>query len=130
MANVFLSHRSADSDAALRLARDIEARGHRVWIDQWKVDLGDSITGKMNEGLTGTTVLVLCLSDAGVLSPWMSREWLSALARQLNGENVRILPVRLSGGEPPAIIADLKYADAVKDYSQALEQILRALERS
>jgi hypothetical protein len=127
MANVFISHRSADIAEAEKLASDIQASGHLVWLDQWKIGLGDSIVGKMNEGLSGDTYVVLCLSASGILSPWMSREWLATLARQLNGENVKLLPIRLTGGDPPAIMADIKYADAVKDYGKALAELLAAI---
>lgn len=128
MANVFISHRSSDVSLAEKLATDIRAAGHIVWLDKWQMGLGDSITGKMAEGLQGSTHVLLCLSASGVMSPWMSREWLATLARQLNGEGVKLLPVRLSGGDLPAIIADIKYADAVRDYQFALDQILSVLQ--
>ncbi|WP_165964244.1 hypothetical protein [Actinomadura sp. KC216] len=38
---------------------------------------------------------------------------MSTLARQLNGAGVRLLP----GGEPPAMIADLKSADLVTGWA-------------
>ena len=111
MATVFVSHRVADEDAAERLAVELRDRGHEVWLDTWKIGLGDSIVEKMNDGLADSSYLVLCYSSAGSTSPWMSREWMSVLARQLSGTGVRLLPVRLSGGSPPAILADFKYAD-------------------
>ena len=67
------------------------------------------------------------IAAAGVLAPWMSREWMSALARQLDGHAVKLLPVRLSGGEPPAILADIKYADLVKDWDGGVRALLRAI---
>lgn len=127
-ATVFVSHRSADSKEAERLAADLKARGHKIWLDVWEIGVGDSITQKMNEGLEGSVFLILCFSAQNVLSPWMSREWLSGLARQLNGENVKILPLRLTGGSLPAILADIKFADAVKDYATAFGELVGAIE--
>jgi hypothetical protein len=40
---------------------------------------------------------------------------------------VRILPVRLTGGEPPALLADVKYADMVADWDRGLAELLRAM---
>jgi hypothetical protein len=57
----------------------------------------------------------------------MSREWMSALAQQLEGYGLRLLPIRLSGGKPPAIIADIKYADLVKDWDRGMEELLMAM---
>ena len=52
---------------------------------------------------------------------------MSALARQLDGYGVKLLPVQLTGGEPPAILADVKYADLSKEPSRGLAQLLRAI---
>ena len=127
MANVFISHRKADDQEAKRLANEIRNAGHQVWLDEWNIDLGDSIVEKMNAGLEGSTYVVVCYSASGITSVWMGREWFSALARQLNGAGVKLLPVRLTDGEPPAILADLRYADLVKDWSKGLTELLQAI---
>ncbi|MGH3904248.1 MAG: toll/interleukin-1 receptor domain-containing protein [Pseudonocardiaceae bacterium] len=127
MASVFISHRGADQDAAERLAVELRNRGHVVWLDTWKIDVGDSIIERVNEGLSDSSYLVLCYSDAGSTSPWMSREWMSTLARQLKGAQVRLLPVRLTGGAPPVIIADIKYADLVADWSRGVDALCDAV---
>jgi hypothetical protein len=127
MASVFISHRGADQDAAERLARELRNRGHVVWLDAWKINIGDSTIERINDGLSGSSYLVLCYSDAGSTSPWMSREWMSTLARQLSGAQVRLLPVRLSGGSPPVILADLKYADLVADWSTGVDALCDAV---
>ena len=127
MANVFISHRGQDIKEAERLADEIRMAGHDVWLDQWKIDVGDSLVHRINEGLEGATYLILCYSPAAVTSPWMSREWMSALSRQLNGRGVKVLPARLTGGEPPAILDDIKYSDLVKDWSNGVADLLRAI---
>jgi hypothetical protein len=127
MANVFISHRGGDSKEAEQLANEVRKAGHKVWIDTWEINVGDSIIEKMNEGLEGAIYLVLCYSSSGVLSPWMGREWMSALTRQLDGRGVKILPVRLTGGDPPAIIADIRYADLVKDWAKGVAELLKAI---
>ena len=127
MSNVFVSHRGADVALATRLASDIGSRGHNVWLDEWEIGIGDSIIEEMNRGLTGMSYLVLCYSDSGSTSPWMGREWMSALARQMRGAGVKILPVRLSGGEAPAILADIKYADLVADWPAGVAALCQAI---
>jgi hypothetical protein len=127
MANVFISYRGADLSAARRLAEDLQARGHAVWLDKWNINIGDSIIEKINDGLGGSSYVVLCYSGSGVNSPWMSREWMSTLARQLEGANVRLLPVRLTGGSPPGILRDIRYADLVTNWTLGLEELCNAL---
>ncbi|MFI6334289.1 toll/interleukin-1 receptor domain-containing protein [Streptomyces sp. NPDC050535] len=127
LTTVFVSHRGADGAVAERLATELRDRGHQVWLDTWEIGLGDSIVEKMNDGLTQSACLVLCYTDEGSASPWMSREWMSMLARQLGGAGVRLLPVRMTGGAPPAILADLKYADLAKDWPRGLAELCTAL---
>ncbi len=127
MANVFLSHRKPDAAEAVRLAQAIQAAGHRVWFDEWEIGIGDSIVARIDEGLEGANYLVLCYSSSGSASPWMGREWMSALSRQLSGRGVKVLPVNLTGGEPPAIIYDLRWADLVKDWDKGLSELLKAI---
>ena len=86
-----------------------------------------SIVKEMNEGLADAECVVLCLSVDGVMSSWISREWMSTLARQLNGEGVKLLPVLLTGRELPAILADIKYADLVSDWAKGVKELLRSI---
>lgn len=126
MANVFISHRGTDTVLAEKLAADIQAAGHKVWLDTWEITIGDQIVERMNQGLTGSAYLILCYSVSG-MAPWMNIEWTSALARQLNGDGVKILPARLSGTDAPAILAGTKYADLIKNWSQGVTGLLKAI---
>ncbi len=126
MANVFVSHRGADAVLAEQLANEIRSAGHSVWLDTWEVSIGDQIIEKMNDGLAGFTYLVVCYSSAG-MAPWMNIEWMSALARQLNGEGVKVLPVRLSGKIAPAILSGTKYADLIADWKRGVADLLKAI---
>lgn len=127
MAKVFISHRKADDVEAERLSTELQNAGHQVWLDEWVINVGDSIVGRMNEGLEEAAYVVLCYSSSGVTSPWISQEWMASLARQLNGCNIKILPVRLTGGDPPAILAGTKYADLVADWAKGVRDLLRAI---
>lgn len=127
MASVFISHRGDDTAPALRLAKELRLAGHAVWIDEWTINVGDSIVAKINEGLTGATYVVLCYSSSGVSTPWITREWMSTLARQLSGIDVKILPVMIGGGEAPAILADIKYADLTRDWSDGVAALKAAI---
>ena len=81
----------------------------------------------MNEGLEGAAYVVVCYSSSGSSSAWMGREWMSSLSRQLNGKGVKLLPVNLTGGEPPPLLDDLKWADLVVDRAKGLSLLLKAM---
>ena len=127
MAKVFVSYRSSDVDSARQLAAEMQARGHAVWLDEWQISVGDSIIEKIDSGLETIDFLVLCYSSAGVHSPWMGREWMSTLARQLEGAGVKILPVRFPGGKPPALLADIRYVDLSADWDVGINHLHAAL---
>jgi hypothetical protein len=128
MARVFISHRGADASEAQRLAAELRRRGHDVWLDSWMIDIGDSIVERMNEGLSSSSYLVMCYSSNGTLTPWMSREWMSALARQLSGEKISLLPVLLAGGgKPPAILWDIKFANLAADWQQGVDALCASI---
>ena len=127
MANVFISHRSADTQEAEHLGQEINNAGHNVWLDAWDIETGDSIIEEIEKGLRNADYVVLCLSMDGVMSKWISREWMSTLARQLNGDGIMLLPARLTGGDLPAILADIKLTDLVADWSTGVQELLRAI---
>jgi len=127
MSNVFICHKKLDRVEAEQLAQDIKRAGHTVWFDEWQINIGDSIVERVNEGLTGTTYLILCYSSSGAATLWMNREWMSTLSRQLSGSSVKILPVRLTGGQPPAILNDIKYADLVTDWLKGVSDLLKSM---
>ena len=124
---VFISHRAQDTVLAERLATELQQAGFQVWLDEWEIGIGDLITQRMNAGLANARYVIVCYSDTGVLSPWMSQEWMTALARQLEGQDVKLLPARLSGGEPPAILVGVKYADLVADWDKGIADLIRAM---
>lgn len=127
MANVFISHRKSDDVEAERLATEIRNAGHQVWLDVWDISLGDSIIEQINRGLENAQYVVVCYSSSSVTSPWMAREWMSTLARQLEGQGIKLLPVILTGGGPPAILNDLFYVDLVKDWGKGVAKLLNSI---
>lgn len=126
MANVFLCHRKVDSVLVEQLAVVLEKAGHNIWFDEWVIGIGDSIVAEIEKGLAGMAYLVLCYSSEGA-SDWTDREWHSTLNRQLSGHSVKVLPVRLSGGVPPAILSDIKYADLVDNWEEGSRALLKAI---
>ncbi|MFL6211397.1 MAG: toll/interleukin-1 receptor domain-containing protein [Pyrinomonadaceae bacterium] len=127
MAKVFISHRTVDMLEAIRLAEAIRSAGHNVWLDDWEIAVGDNIVERINKGLNDADYVALCLSAHGVMSKWISQEWMTTLARQLNSESVKLLPVRLTGDDLPAILAGIRYADLAASWSKGLSSLLKAI---
>lgn len=127
VAKVFISHRGTDAIQAERLALDMRAAGHDVWLDVWKIKPGDSIVQKISDGLETADYVAVCYSSADVGGAWYDREWESTLSRQLEGHGVKLLPVLLTGRRPPAILHGIKAADLISDWPAGVANLLRAI---
>jgi small GTP-binding protein len=60
--DVFLSYSSKHKAVVREVAERLRADGLRVWLDDWEICPGDSISEKIEEGLERSRVLVLCMS--------------------------------------------------------------------
>ena len=123
---IFISHRSADLDLARKLSGELEAYGHDVWLDDERILVGDSIVQEVEAGLLGSNYVIMCLSVHGP-SEWTDREWMSTLSRRLSGTDVKLLPVVLSGGAVPSLLADIKYVDLTKDWDHGISLLCLAI---
>jgi WD40 repeat protein len=72
--DVFLSHSSRDKAVVRDVAERLRKDGLRVWFDEWVLRPGDSIPAKIEEGLEGSRVLVLCMSAQAFGSDWARLE--------------------------------------------------------
>ena len=83
----FISHSSIDKPFVERLATDLRTReGIDAWLDKWEIMPGDRIPEKLEEGLSGASILVLVLSPESVNSQWVSYEKDAWLTAQVNEE--------------------------------------------
>jgi len=123
----FICHASEDKPTARSIALALRDMGATVWIDEWEINVGESIVEKVNAGLEECSHLVLLLSSHSVNKPWVRREFSAALMGQLSERRVTVLPVRLDESKPPKIIEDIKYADARISVYNAIEQLRQVL---
>jgi hypothetical protein len=123
---IFISHSSGDRMPVERLASELSAAGHQVWLDAWEINVDDAIVKRIRHGMQGAQYVVLCYSRGVEESPWMKQEWLAFLARLVR-RGIRVLPVLLSGGRPPPIPTNTPYADLGEDWDAGMAELLRAL---
>lgn len=132
---VFISHASEDKDPIARpLAEELVRRGRSVWFDEHELLLGDSLSGKIDEGLRDSTVGVVILSHAFFAKRWTRRELDGLTARLVGGEPNVILPIwhgitasDLLRYSPP--LADLLAADSSEGLARLANGIERVLNR-
>ncbi len=127
MARVFISHSSHDKAVARRLVGDLRSLGHEPWLDEYAIQVGDSIPDKIEEGLQNADFVAVLLSPAAVQSGWVDREWKGKYWAEVSAGRVMVLPVLLEDCEIPLLLAPKKYAD-LRNYATGLVQLVAAID--
>lgn len=130
MARIFVSHSSSDKDFVHRLAGDLTERGHRVWLDEWEIKVGECIPTRIAEGLKESDFVVLVMSQRACASAWVDREWKSKYWEEVNTRQLRILPILLETCDIPHLLKAKRYAEFRSDYEVGLLDLLAAVEHS
>ncbi|MDM4019490.1 toll/interleukin-1 receptor domain-containing protein [Roseiconus lacunae] len=124
MPSVFLSHSSKDKQLARRIAADMVAAHVEVWLDEWEILVGDSITQRIQMGLEGSEFVAVLLSGNSIESGWVEKEWQSKIGDEAATRQVSVLPLLVDDVRVPPLLRDKKYADFRHDYDRAMEELV------
>ena len=89
----FVSHSSADTELATRVAQRLE--GENVWIDLWNLDAGALLPATIAEAVQQSKWFILLASKKAMESRWVRYELNLAVLRWIQEANVRILVARI-----------------------------------
>jgi hypothetical protein len=114
--NVFISHASADKRKYIYpLTEALVRRQVTFWLDDVKIEWGDSVVGKVNQGLRTSQYALLCLSQAFLQRPWPEAEMGAVLSLQNSSGGKRVLPLILNSKDAVLLhyplIAGLAYRE-------------------
>jgi WD40 repeat protein len=125
--DVFLSHSAKDKEVVRDVAERLRKDGVKVWFDEWVLKPGDNIPHKIEEGLEGSRVLVLCMSANAFGSDWAQLESGTFRFRDPLNKERRFLPLRLDDTPIKASLAQFLYIDwkGTKDSYAALLRFCR-----
>jgi formylglycine-generating enzyme required for sulfatase activity len=124
-AHIFISYARADSEFALRLARDLRSKGVNIWVDQLDIPPGNRWDRAIEQALQTCDRLLIILSPASVGSENVMDEVAFALDREK-----RIVPVLHRRCEIPLRLLRLQYVDFTSDYNQGLTALLTELRKA
>ena len=117
----FISYFSGDKEFVRRLAHDLGLREVEVWHDDQEIEIGDSISSKIEEGLSRSYTFVIILSPEALTRAWVKEELRAAYALRLAGE-FKIFPVLYKECQLPPFLADYRFAD-FRDGDRYFEQL-------
>jgi hypothetical protein len=91
--DIFISHASEDQSFTNELHADLNANGVKVWYDEFNLTMGDSLRGKIDEGLAGSRYGVVVLSHDFLNKNWPKTELDALVSLQMADGKKRILPI-------------------------------------
>lgn len=92
--DVFLSHASEDKDTIARPLYDaLQAEDVAVWFDEAVLKMGDSLSGKIDEGLARCPHGIVIISPSFLAKRWPQRELAGLVAREMAAGKKVILPI-------------------------------------
>jgi len=142
---VFISHSSSDNKFVRTLKDDLIENSIETWFDEDQLDLGDSLSEKLELALEESSHFLIVLSPASVNSEWVRYELHKALKHRNSQLIQKIIPVKYRDCEVPTELANLLYADLSKEvrqiqgdkvlfvspgYSDFLEKLCKAIRNS
>jgi len=122
---------SGDKAFAIKLESDLNQRDLRPWRDEGEIEVGDSISDKLELALKDSYSFVIILSKEALQRPWVREELRAAFSLRVE-EQLKILPVLYKDCEMPVILMDYKHADfrEGKNYAEQLEFLARSIQNA
>jgi hypothetical protein len=98
--DLFICHASEDKDDVVRpLVEAFTDAEVSCWYDEAEIQWGDSITQKVNEGLSLSRFVVVVFSPAFVQKNWPQREFNSVMNQEAPSGEVKVLPLLVGSDE-------------------------------
>lgn len=94
--DVFISHASEDKENFVRpLANKLTSMNVKVWYDEFTLKVGDSLSEKINEGLSKSDYGIVVLSKNFFNKEWPRTELAALETKAVNSGRKIILPIWL-----------------------------------
>jgi hypothetical protein len=127
MKHIFISHASADSAIALRLAEDLRNAGHDTKVDTHELTLGDDAIEFMNQGIADAHAVIILYSRHSHGAKWQLLEIHSAVWNQVAQDGGVCIVVRLDDSPIPPILGSKVYGELNPTDSSSYRNLLEAL---
>jgi tetratricopeptide (TPR) repeat protein len=131
--DVFVSYGHGDAEWVRVLAANLHRTGLSVFLDEWEMGGGDSIVGRMEEGIRGSASGVLVVSPHSLSRPWVREEYEALLRQAVEIPGRRLIPVLYADAELPLFLANRAWVDfrgtatTGPAYDASFERLVRAL---
>ncbi len=121
--DLFLSHSSRDKAIVRRLAEDLSFLQVDAWLDEWELQVGDSLHDVIASAMEKAGYVAVILADNYADSRWAREELKQALARERRQDQSVVLPLIFGEVEIPAFLEDKVYLDFRNNYHEGLSRL-------
>ena len=98
--DVFISHAYEDKqDFVKPLVKSLDNYSVSYWIDEVEIGWGDSIVGRINEGLSNSKFVLVLLTETFLLKNWTVAEVEAALSSEISTKQIIVLPIMVAESE-------------------------------
>ena len=92
--DAFMCHSGDDKVKVRQIADELRQEGLRVWLDEEQIEIGDRVTEKIEQGLSGSRRVIVCLSPSLGLSNWVRSEYGPYINDEISrGGQARVIPL-------------------------------------
>lgn len=125
----FISYNKADKEWAEWIAWELEKAGYTVIIQAWDIRPGENFILKMHQATKYTDVTIAVLSQNYLDAEYTKPEWAEAFAKDPEGQERKLIPVRIRECNPEGLLKAVVYLDLVgiNNEDEAREKLLDGL---
>lgn len=128
---VFISHASEDKERfVINFATKLRNNGVDAWVDQWEINVGDSLIDKIFEqGISEVDSFIIVLSHNSIQKPWVHEELNAALIKRIE-KNTKVIPVIIDRDVVvPEVLKTTVWEtiENINNYDTSLKKILSSI---
>jgi hypothetical protein len=114
--DLFISHSSRDMAAAVQLATILNFCAIDVWLDDWELEVGQSLTDEISKAMNEARFIAILITENYNKTVWTKTEYKKALAREQQEQRTVMLPLIVGKAEIPDFLEDKIYIDLRKEF--------------
>lgn len=109
---VFISYRDAGETGnfATAVGQYLGKAGFYPWYDRWQIHAGESIPGRIAEGIAGSAAALLVVTADYQKGRWATEEMHTAIAKAIE-EDFIVIPLLLENVKPPELLRHRRYVN-------------------
>jgi TIR domain len=122
--DIFMSHSSRDKAAAVHLAMTLNFCAIDVWMDDWELEVGESLTDGIAKAMDEARFIAILITENYNKTVWTKTEYKKALAREQKEKRTVMLPLIVGEADIPEFLEDKIYIDLRQEFFSGIMKLV------